>query len=200
MDFRGKGRRMATPEEQIAALTKQIEEQATALKTAEAGTGGDDELRKRFESLEAQNKELIEGRDKAKQRARDADDAKLAEQGEFKTLSEQLQAEKKSLEEQLAGQSLVLEGIKERDEAKLKTLIELIPENLRETVAGNSGTLAEKIDLAEKLAEVKTPKGPLVRLPGDMSNQTLKEQHAAAVASGDIAAQISLKNKMYEKE
>ena len=153
-----------TPEE-IATMQKQNEELATALKAAEAAKGGDGDSEE-LKRLREEKAELITGRDKAKEAKRLEEEKRLADNEEFKTLSEQLTAERDNLTKQLEGQAETLGKFKERDEAKLKTLIDLIPENLRETVDGNSGTLAEKIDLAEKLATVK-PAAPGARPGGD---------------------------------
>lgn len=176
-------------QKQVAELTSQL---------AEAKKGGGDSLEE-LTRLRAEKAELIEGRDKAKQRARDADDAKLAEQGEFKTLSEQLTSERDDLTKQLEGLIGKVEEYTKRDEAKLQTLIELIPENLRETVTGLTGSLAERIDLAEKLATVK-PTAPNARPGGDAHNVTLQDEYNTAVKNGNVALQISLKRQLYEKK
>jgi hypothetical protein len=188
MDIRRKGSRM-TPEE-IAALQKQNEEMAAALAAAEAAKGGDDSADE-LKRLREERAELIAGRDKAKQKAREAEEAKLAEQGEFKTLAEKKSAEAETLAKQLEELNGTISTYKERDEAKLKTLLKDVPENLRETVANNSGTLAEKLELAEKLLTVK-PSGPKAR-PGfddktekDYSELPAKERLAQARANGDI--------------
>jgi len=189
-----------TPEE-IAAIQKKNEELEATIKAnaAEAAKGGDDEARKRLAYLEDEHKTLIAARDKAKDEKRLADDAKLAEQGEFKLLAEQKQKELDAFAKQIEESNTILTGYKVRDEAKLQTLIELIPENLRETVAGNSGTLAEKIDLAEKLATVK-PTAPGARPGGDTHTATLQEEYNQARKDGNVALQVALKRQLFEKK
>lgn len=167
MDVRRKGFRMEAHE--IEALQKSNSDMETKLKALESASGGDKTLQDRNSYLEGEMKKVVEARDKAKDDKRIADEKALVDQGEFKILSENQATQLTDLTKQLAGHEETLGKFKERDEAKLKTLIELIPENLRETVAGNSGTLSEKIDLAERLATVK-PTAPGARPGGDGGN------------------------------
>lgn len=154
---------MATPEEELETLKQQVTDLNTQLAEAGKGGAGDSEELTRLRGI---NAELIANRDAGKETKRKADEDALKKNQEFETLSQNLQTERDALTKQLEGLTGKVEEYTQRDEAKLQTLIELIPENLRETVAGNSGTLAEKIDLAEKLATVK-PAAPGARPGGD---------------------------------
>lgn len=168
--------------------------------TATASTGDNEVKALKAEAAQrrVENKELKEQLESILAGQKADEEAKLVEKEEFKTLAEKLAEEKAKLEEQLAGQAETLGKIKERDEAKLKTLLEAVPDNLRESIANNSGTLAEKIDLAEKLKEIK-PSPPGARPAGTTSQSTLDEQYNQAVRDGNIGLQISLKSKMFEK-
>lgn len=195
MDFRGKGDRMEAAE--IEALQQQNKEMAEKLAAAEAAKGGDDSADE-LKRLKELNAELIAGRDKAKEAKRAAEEAALKEQGEFKTLSEQLAEEKKALEEQLAGQAETLGKIKERDEAKLQTLKDGLPDNYRALIEKSTAPLSERIELAETLT-VDKPAAPAARPAGPSSQSSLKEQHAEAVRTGNVELQIALKRQMFEE-
>jgi len=154
---------MANPEEELAALKAQNEEMKTQLAEAQKGSGdSSDELTR----LREERAELIAGRDKAKQKAREAEEAKLAEQGEFKTLAEQKAAEAEALKVKLEELNGTISSYTERDEAKLQTLLADVPENLKGLIEKSSAPLAERLELAEQLMVTKE-KGPGVRLPGD---------------------------------
>ena len=187
-----------TPEE-IEAMQKSNTELAEKLKAAEAAAGGGDESRKRLDYLEGEHKKLIEARDKAKNDMRLADEKKLTEQGEFKIIADNKQKELDDLTKHLESLTGTIAGYTERDEAKLKTLLELIPENQRDTVASNSGTLADKIALAEMLAIVKL-EGPGARNAGPLKTQTLQDEYDQAVKDGNVTAQIAIKNEMYTQK
>jgi hypothetical protein len=184
---------------EIEALQKSNSDMETKLKALESAGGGDKTLQDRNSYLEGEMKKVVEARQKAKDDMKTAEDNALLEKGEFKILAENQAAELAALTSKLAGHEETLGKFKERDEAKLQTLIELIPENLRETVAGNSGTLAEKIDLAEKLATVK-PNAPGARPGGDTHTATLQEEYKQAVKDGNVASQIALKRQLFEKK
>jgi small-conductance mechanosensitive channel len=177
MDVGGKGDRME------AAEIQEMQEQMEALKTqlADAKKGGDgnsDEL----ERLKAERAELIAGRDKAKEKARLAEETKLAENGEFKTLAEQKTAEADKLQQQLEELNGTVNGYVERDEAKFKTLLEKVPESLRETL-DDSIPLAKRLELAEKLIAEK-PDGPGSRRAGELeSNQITRSDFDAKSAA-----------------
>jgi hypothetical protein len=198
MDLTRKGSRMATPEEQIAELTKSNETLVASLKLAEAGTGGDDEARKRLIYLEDEHKKIIKARDDAKEEKRLADEVKLTEQGEFKILADKKQQEIDDLTKQLTGQGEILTKIKERDEAKLQTLIGTVPDNFKGLVENSTAPLAERIELAETLATVK-PTAPGSRPGGDTHTATLQEEYNQAVKDKDLPLQFELKRKMFPK-
>ena len=181
---------------EIEAQMKEIETLKTQLADALKGGGIDSEELTR---LREEKKELIDGRDKAKEAKRLEEEKRLTDNAEFKTLSEQLTAERDDLTKRLEGLIGKVEEYTKRDEAKLQTLIELIPENLRETVTGLTGSLSERIDLAEKLATVK-PTAPNARPGGDGHNVTLQDEYDTAVKNGNVALQISLKRQLYEKK
>lgn len=180
-----------TPEE-IAELEKSNSDMETKLKALESAGGGDKTLQERNNYLEGEMKKIVESREKAKNDRKIAEDKALVEKGEFKILSENQATLLTDLTKKLAGHEETLGKIKERDEATLQTRLEAISdETLRETVKNNSGTLAEKIDLAGKLATVK-PAAPGARPGGDgggghdYSDMTAKQKLTAARANGDI--------------
>ena len=163
---------MATEEETKAEEAKKAAEEA---EKAEAKPTNDAELRKQLDASAAQIKELIEGRDKAKQRAREAEDAKLAEQGEYKTISERLTAEKEQLAKDLEERDGLIGTYKERDEAEFAVLLEQVPEVYRDSISDETLPLAKRLELAKKFAEVK-PGAPGPRPPGDSANKSISRQ------------------------
>ena len=90
-----------------------------------------------------------------------------------------------------------LEEYQKRDEEELATLIELLPENLREDISDPSLPLPTRLKLARKLSETK-PQAPGYRPPGEPVPESLKAQYDAAVKAGDVMAGIALKRQMGE--
>ena len=132
-----------------------------------AGSGLDDEARKRLSHLESENKDLIGARDKAKAKAREAEDQKLVDNQEFKTLAETRQAELDALTTEQTKLNERLGLYEARDTARLEKLIEQVPEAQRPLIK-DSFPLADRIELAESLAQIK-PNAPNPRLPGEGS-------------------------------
>lgn len=182
--------------EEFEALKKQNEE--LQAKLADAGkANADDETRKRLQHLEDENKQLIEARDKAKQARREAEEAALAEQGQFKEIAEQRQKELEALQKKVEESNGVLDKYRQRDESELAVLMEKVPEALRDSL-DDSIPLAKRLDLARKLVAEKPP-GPGARPAGDPQLTTLEESYRKAVESGNVAEQITLKRQMYEE-
>lgn len=175
---------MATEEEIKAEEAKKAAEDAEKAKETPAN---DAELRKQLDALAAQNKELIEGRDKAKQRAREAEEAKLAEQGEYKTVSERYKEEKEQLEKKLEERDGLIGTYKERDEAEFAVLLEQVPEAFRDSISDDTLPLAKRLDLAKKLAAAK-PGAPGARPAGSGSALTFAEEVKACKTQKDINA------------
>lgn len=148
----------------LEEMQAELDKTKKALEEAQAA-GEDDEVRKRLEHLESENKELIAARDKAKQKAREIEEKKLLENEEFKTLAEKRQAELDALiaEQTKANERLSL--YEKRDEQRLEKLIEAVPEAQR-TLIKESFSLSDRIELAESLAQIK-PQPPGARLPGE---------------------------------
>jgi hypothetical protein len=148
-----------TPEE-IKAL-QEVNEKLMAQVKDLANKGGDDkELRKQLEAVEAERKELIEARDKAKAKAREAEEGALAEQGKYKELYETQGTKLTDLEKQIATSSGIIEGYQVRDKKELDGLVEKLPEALRGTVIDESIPLAKQLELARVLATNGKPDGP----------------------------------------
>ena len=72
--------------EELEKQVRDLQEQNKTLADAKGG-GMDDEQRKRLNFLEADHKTLIAARDKAKEEARKAEEEKLLENEECKTLA-----------------------------------------------------------------------------------------------------------------
>lgn len=168
-------------------------EQIAAEKQAAADTAAKLE---RLAALESEHKELIAQRDKAKQKAKEAEEAKLAENQEFKTLAERRQAELDALAKEKAELEAEREGYRARDEARLKVLMEQVPESMRKLVKDNF-SLSDRLELAESLAVTK-PAAPGTRLPGDPVDGSVKARYEAAVKAGNLMEQIALKREMFE--
>ena len=128
----------------------------------------DNDSRKRLNHLESENKELIASRDKAKQKNRDAEEAELIKNAEFKTLAETKQAQIVSMTADHAKLTEQIAGYTERDSARLKTLMESVPEAQRGLIK-DSFSLPDRLDLAEAFAQTKTVP-PQTRLPGEGGN------------------------------
>jgi len=175
---------MATEEE---IKTEEAKKAAEEAEKAEETPANDAELRKQLDALAAQNKELIEGRDKAKQRAREAEEAKLAEQGEYKTVSERYKEEKEQLEKKLEERDGLIGTYKERDEAEFAVLLEQVPEAFRDSISDDTLPLAKRLDLAKKLAAAK-PGAPGARPAGSGSAPTFAEEVKACKTQKDINA------------
>lgn len=169
--------------EQLAEQAKQIEE--LNAKLAEASTGTDDELRTQLESLRNQNKELIEGRDKAKAKARAAEEEKLAKQGEFQTLAEQRAQELAEAKAQLEEREAILNTYKERDEKEFQSLLDKVPESFRESIADESLALSKRLELARKFVTEK-PTGPGARPAGSEKASTMAEEIAACTTTAEL--------------
>lgn len=161
---------MATPEEQLTEATKQIEKLTTQL--ADASKGADEGLRTQLADLDKLNKELIKGRDDAKDKKRLAEETALKEQGEFKTLSENQATQLTDMTSQLEAANGKLEVYTERDKTRLAGLIETVPEDFRDTINDESLPLATRLSLAEKHAAVK-PAGPGARPGGDTQKNSI---------------------------
>ena len=156
-----------TPEEMKEELDKQKAENEKLKKSlAEAGDSGkNDETRKRLEFLEAEHKQLIEARDKAKEEKRKAEEARLAEQGEYKTLAEQEKAQREQIEEEHKKATERLEKYHKRDEEKLAAIMEKVPESKRELIRDDLD-IDYRLKLAESYIDEKPP-APNYRPPGE---------------------------------
>ncbi len=162
-----------TPEEQLTEATKQIETLKTQL--ADASKGADEGLRTQLSDLEKLNKELIKGRDDAKDKKRKAEEDALKEQGEFKTLSEKLQGDNADLTGQLEKANGRLDGYTTRDEARLATLLESVHEDFRADISNEALPLETRLSLAEKHATVK-PAAPGSRPAGEHKTNSISRQ------------------------
>jgi small-conductance mechanosensitive channel len=131
------------------------------------GAGGGDDLEAELAKLRSINKELIDQRDAQKKKEDDAEALRLAEQGEFKELSEKLQTQIDELTGKLETSQGQVSTYVERDEVRFKGMLEKIPENLRDTL-DDSIPLPKRLELAEKLIGEK-PKGPGVKPAGNGS-------------------------------
>jgi guanylate kinase len=186
-----------TPEE-IEALQKQNEELAEQLKAAEAAKGGNVD-QERLAFLEAEVEEARKARDKAKEEKRIADAAKLAEQGEYKTLAEQAQEKADELAKQIEEKTATLDKYKERDKAELAATLEKVPEELRESINDESISLEKRLELAKKLAVTKQ-EGAGSRRAGSHEVDSLEVQLQEAKEAGNVELQIALKNKIFQKK
>lgn len=161
---------MATPEEQLAEATQQIETLTTQL--ADASKGADEGLRTQLADLDKLNKELIKGRDDAKEKKRLAEEKALVDQGEFKTLSENQATQLTDLTSQLEAANGTLAGYTERDQARFDGMIEKVPEALRSSINDETLPLAKRLELAEKLIGEK-PGAPGARPAGEEQKNSI---------------------------
>jgi hypothetical protein len=182
----------------VEGLQEQLKASQTALEEASKGQMSKDDL-DRLTFLEGENKTLIGARDKAKDDRRLADEKLLAEQGEFKTLAEQLQSQLDEKTGDIASRDERLAKYQERDEVEFKELLENVPEAFKALVSDESLPLANRLQLAKAHVGVKT-QTPGYRPPGEQGSETLQEQLTAAIKDGNVMAQISLKRQMAEKK
>lgn len=181
----------------VEELQAQNAELAAKLEAVSKPTDGD-ESRKRLEFLEGEHKKLIEARDKAKEEKRQQEERLLAEQGEYKTLAEKREQEANELAASLEGLNAKLEAYQKRDEEELQTLLEAVPEALRDDVADESLPLEKRLALARKLSATGTKQPPAsYRGSGEPEPESLQEQHAEAMKNGDISKAMALKRKMH---
>ena len=159
---------METPT--VEELQKQIETMTTQL--ADASKGADEGLRTQLADLEKLNKELIKSRDDAKTAKRQADDKALADNEEYKTLSERLQGENAEQLKTIEGNKTALGEYQKRDEERLATLLESVPAEFKPIVSDEALPLATRIALAEQHASVK-PGGPNPRPGGDPDKNSI---------------------------
>lgn len=148
----------------LEELQAENEKLKTALADAKGGEK-DGETRKRLEFLEAEHKQLIEARDKAKEEKRKAEEKRLAEAGEFKTLAEQEKAMREKVEADYAKTVERLTAYEKRAEEKLNTLLEKVPEDKRQLIRPDLD-IDYRLQLAESLI-VTEQKPPGYRPPGD---------------------------------
>ena len=151
---------MATLEEvqaENAKLQKQL---------ADASKGGStDDEKKRLEFLEAEHKTLIQARDKAKEEKRLADEKRLNEQGEFKTLAEQRQATIDALTAEQQKAADQLGAYTKRDEDRLTKMLGTVPDNFKALITEDL-PLLKRLEMAETFAQTK-PTPPGHRPPGE---------------------------------
>ena len=185
--------------DQKAAEELQAELEAANARLQELSASGDltKEQKERLAHLESENKELIAARDKAKEAKRLAEEARLAEQGEYKTLAEQRQEEADKLAKDVEEKNALLETYKARDEAEFAALLEQVPDTLKETVSDPILPLGKRLELAKKLIAEK-PAAPAARVAGELTTDSLDDQYRKAVELGDVALQISLKRQIHE--
>jgi hypothetical protein len=183
----------------VEELQAELEAASAQINDLKKAGGLTDEEKARLAHIEAENKELIAARDKAKQKAREAEEARLKEEGEFKTLAEQKQAEAEKLAKDIEEKNSILEKYKERDKQELETLLKEVPETLRESIADDSLPLSKQLELAKKLVAEK-PKGPGARPAGELTTDSLEEQLRQAQKDGDVAASIRLKREIFESK
>jgi small-conductance mechanosensitive channel len=185
-------------EETVESLKAELEAAKTALEEAKTAPKADTD-RDRLAYLEGENKKLIEARDEAKRKKREAEEAHLAEQGEFKTLAETRAKELEDLTVKLESLNGKVSEYQKRDEEELSKLLEGVPEALRDDVADDSLPLEKRLALARKLTDTKTVTKPVgVRLPGEDAPTTLQAQYDAALKSGDVPTQLRLKREIHE--
>lgn len=179
----------------VESLQAEILKMQTALDEASKGQMSKED-RERLTYLEGDNKKMIEARDKAKEEKRVLEEKSLVENGEFKTLAETRAAEVTDLTGKLDGLSAKLEAYQERDKVELATLLESVPEELREDVSDLP--LEKALTLAKKLAGTKQTTPPITpRIPGEPEPETLQAQHAAAMKKGDIGLAMQLKRQIH---
>jgi DNA primase catalytic subunit len=153
-------------------------------------TGNDDEARKRLTHLESENKDLIAARDKAKERAREAEEKKLTDNQEFKTLADTRLTELDALKVEQANAVEKLTAYETREEARLVKLIEAVPEAQRPLIK-DSFSLADRLELAESLAQTK-PNPPTPRLPGEGGGKlTITRQTFDALSPADKSKHVA---------
>ena len=173
---------MATVEE----LEAKNAELMKALEDSKA-TGTDDEQRKRLEFLEGEHKTLISARDKAKEEKRLADEKHLTDQGEYKTLAEQRQADIDKLTCSSTKLAEQLAGYTKRDEERLAKLITTVPDNYKGLITDDL-PLSKRLEMAETFQTIK-PQPPGTRLPGeggDPNKQTSVQRIAAGLKAGAL--------------
>ena len=163
--------------EELEAANKDLQ-----AKLAEASKGGlGEEERKRLSYLEDDHKKLIADRDAAKEAKRAAEEKRLAEQGEFKTLAEQRAADLAEATKGTDELKAQLAKYAERDAAERAELIEKVPEHLREDITDTT-----PLALIKKLTLTKdAPAG--YRPPGDNAGDkelTSTQRIAKGLAAG----------------
>lgn len=167
---------------------------------AELSKGGmDDEARKRLVFLEDDHKKAIDRRDKALKEKKEAEEKRLLEQGEHKTLAEQ---RAKDLDEAAKNSDELkakIAAYEARDEEELKALAEKVPEAFKEDLADTTTPLDARLKLAKKLIGQKVQSAGY-RPPGEPPPESLKDRYDAAVKSGDVSEQIALKRQMFESK
>jgi hypothetical protein len=189
-----KGRTMA--EATVEGLQAELKAAQTALDEASKGQMSKED-RDRLTFLEGDNKTLIEARDKAKKERDNAETARLTEQGEFKTLSEQLQVKVDSLSGDITKRDETLAGYQERDKKELDALLPNVPEALRAEVSDESLPLAKRLTLARALAGTKT-KVPGYKEPGEPGSNSITRQAFDALSPADKSKHISDGGKIHD--
>lgn len=174
----------------VAELESKLEE---ALKV-----GLDDDSKTKLEALAAENKTLIEARDKAKQKAKAEEEEKLKAQGEYKTVAEQKEAELAEAQAKLDELNGKVKGFEDAARAELATILETVAEEDKALISDGL-PLATQILMAKRLSTAKQgpPKG---RIPGEPETETLEAQYAEAVKNKDTATAMVLKRKIFEKQ
>jgi len=143
-------------------------------------TGHDDSEVGRLKAEAAQrrieNRELREKLQSIENQQREAQETAAKEQGKYKELYES-EAQKAKKAEELQEQ---LNKYRARDEKELTSLIDKVPENLRETINDAEIPLAKRLELARGLASARGTL-PDPRLPGDSGgvNQITRKQFDA---------------------
>ncbi len=179
-----------------------LQDELTAVKTAleEASNNQPSTVdQDRLTFLEGEHKKLIGDRDKAKDEKRLAEEKRLTEQGEYKTLAEQKQTEVTDLTAQLESLNGNLEAYQQRDAKELEALLPNVPEALREQVSDDSLPLEKRLSLARALADTKQ-KPPGYRGPGEPEPETLQAQYEAAMKDGKVSEAMRIKGQMFKKE
>lgn len=193
----------------LEQLKKQLEEAMKKIQTleteladakkAKAGTLDDDE-RKRLQHLEAENKTLIDARDKAKDKARKEEEERLKQAGEYKKLYDTQTADLEASREQTKTLQATIDGYTQRDETELAELLKQIPENLRDDFADDV-PLSRRLSMARKIAgkaEIPPYRKPGENLEGIKTKADFlnNDEKAAFIKKHGSAAYLKLPDKI----
>ena len=153
--------------EELEAKNKELQDALD-----KAGSGLDDEARKRLEHLESENKDLIGARDKAKAKVKEVEEKKLLDNQEFKTLAETRQTELDALTTERDKMAVKIGIYEKRDEERLVKLLESVPDQFKGIITDDL-PISKRLEMAETFAAQKViPPG--TRLPGEGNEFTGK--------------------------